>query len=225
MNRSLIVISLIAMPLLNACSPVEIRSDIKEFVASFSLADSIEAYKEAGYTSDKKTMINGVLFTEKIDFYYNVKDPENPSYEMTTTSKSGTEEEKIVKNFLEVKDGEIFYIEGEKDPVSYSQEQVVELIKPFFYKQTMYDGAYHSDGMYYGDFILEIVRELQAFVTIDTENELYCFNHSSKEDKDGVHSEIEIHYSVNKLGMLTKNISRVQNGRDYVDQEINVYKV
>ena len=213
------------MPLLNACSQVELRSDIKEFVASFSLADSIEAYKEAGYTSEKETKINGVLFTEKIDFYFNIKDWNNPEYQVTTISKNGKEDENISKKFLEVIDTKFYLNDNGVRSDEYSRLQVEELIRPFFYKDVELSGGYHSGGMYYGDLIMETVGDLQTFVTIDKENSLYQFSHVVTQEVESGSITATTIYSVNKLGMLTKNISKMESGSDYLHQEINVYSV
>ena len=77
--------------------------------------------------------------------------------------------------------------------------------------------------MYYGDLILETARDLQEFIEIDQENEWYIFYHFTKGKVEGKAASVEQYYSVNKLGMLVKNISKQVNGVNYINQEINVF--
>ena len=223
MKPRVIALPLIAMSLLSSCS-VELRSDIKEFVASFSLSEAMATYKVAGYTSVKETKKDGVKTLENITLNFNVSDPENPEYHLTTSTKIDENEAQIVEKFSQKIENKFYLYETGKDPVEYTADQIKLLVRDFFYTKTMYDGDYHSNGMYYGDFVLETARDLQGFVEIDGENELYIFRHYTEGKVDGLDSSVEQMYSVNKLGMLVKNISNQVKGDDYIKQEINVFK-
>ena len=107
--------------------------------------------------------------------------------------------------------------------MEFSIAEIENLIRDFFYTKTMYEGSYHSNGMYYGDLILETCMDLQEFIKIDQENEWYIFHHQTKGKVDGKAASVEQYYSVNKLGMLVKNISKQVNGVNYINQEINVF--
>ena len=224
MNRRIIAPTLAAMSLLASCSPVELRSDIKEFVASFSLSESMSTYVSGGYTSVKETRFDGVIRHINESLTFDMKNPENPVYEYQKSIQIGEETPEITKNFLKKIDDKIYFVEGEKEPVEYNAQQINKLFTDFFYKETLYDGAYHAQGMYYGDLLLETARELQDFITInDAKTELF-FEHNSKGRVDGKDAEVKQKYSVNKLGMLIKNNVEQHNGDDYIIQEINVFK-
>lgn len=208
--------------LLSSCAK-ELRSDIKEFVASFSLSKSMSTYKHAGYTSVKISEVDGVKTEENISLSFNTLDEENLSYNFTKKTKINDGEENIFQKFLTKNDGKYFLNETDKEPVEYSIDQINLLVQEFFYKNVMYEGTYHCNGMYYGDLILETIQELQGFVEINQEKEWYIFSHKTSGKVDGKDSSVEQYYSVNKLGMLIQNISKQSYGSDYINQEINVF--
>lgn len=225
MKRRKIVIYLITVPLLNACSKVNIRSDIKDFVASFSLTDSIATYKEAGYTSVTYTFKNNTLTTKFVELYFNIKDISKPVYSYTEKTKIGEEDEKISKKYLELIDNKIYFVEDESRREILTELGIYEIIEPFFFKSYDPSDKYHSEGMYYGDLVLKTVRDLQGYVTINEEKSLYIFDYSITQKVDAGDYKVSTYYSVNKLGMMVKNISKHELGRDYLHQEINVYNI
>ena len=208
--------------LLSSCAK-ELRSDIKEFVASFSLSESMSTYKHAGYTSVKISEVDGVKTEENISLSFNTLDEENLTYSFTKKTKINDGEENIFQKFLTKNDGKYFLNETDKEPVEYSISQINLLVQEFFYKNVMYEGTYHCNGMYYGDLILETIQELQGFVEINQEKEWYIFSHKTSGKVDGKDSSVEQYYSVNKLGMLVQNISKQSYGSNYINQEINVF--
>lgn len=208
--------------LLSSCAK-ELRSDIKEFVASFSLSESMSTYKHAGYTSVKISEVDGVKTEENISLSFNTLDEENLTYSFTKKTKINDGEENIFQKFLTKNDGKYFLNETDKEPVEYSIDQINLLVQEFFYKNVMYEGTYHCNGMYYGDLILETIQELQGFVEINQEKEWYIFSHKTSGKVDGKDSSVEQYYSVNKLGMLVQNISKQSYGSNYINQEINVF--
>lgn len=210
--------------LLSSCAK-ELRSDIKEFVASFSLSESMSTYKHAGYTSVKISEVDGVKTEENISLSFNTLDEENLTYNFTKKTKINDGEENIFQKFLTKNDGKYFLNETDKEPVEYSIDQINLLVQEFFYKNVMYEGTYHCNGMYYGDLILETIQELQGFVEINQEKEWYIFSHKTSGKVDGKDSSVEQYYSVNKLGMLIQNISKQSYGSNYINQEINVFKL
>ncbi len=211
------------MSLLSSCGQNELRSDIKEFVASFSLTESMELYKHAGYTSIKESLINGVKTSETTTLNFDISDLENISYDFKVVTKINDGNEEIKEKLITKVEEKYFLNETEKEPVEYTVDNIKLLIQDFFFTKTMYEGTYHSNGMYYGDLILETARDLQGFIEINQENQLYIFYHKTQGKVDGKDSMVEQYYSVNKHGMLVKNISNQVNGENYINQEINVF--
>ena len=223
MKLKYIAASLILMSLLSSCVKKELRSDIKDFVASFSLSDSMSTYKHAGYTNAKESFIDGVKTQENTTLEFNLLDESNPQYHLKITTKIDEGEEKKYEKLLTKNEDKFYLNETEKEPIEYSLDQVKLLVRDFFFTKTQYEGTYHSNGMYYGDLILETARDLQEFIEIDQENEWYIFYHFTKGKVEGKAASVEQYYSVNKLGMLVKNISKQVNGVNYINQEINVF--
>lgn len=222
MKLRFIATSIALMSLLSSCGK-ELRSDIKNFVTSFSLSESMSTYKHAGYTDDKETFIDGVKKKENTILSFNLLDPENPEYHLKTITKIDEGEEKTYEKFISKNEEKFYLNETEKDPIEYTIENINLLVQNFFYKSTMMEGSYHCNGMYYGDLIQETAKDLQEFVQIDEENHWYVFHHFTKGKVEGKDSSVEQYYSVNKLGMLVKNVSKQSKGNDYINEEINVF--
>ena len=121
-----------AVLLLSSCGNT-LRSDIKEFVASFSLSESMLAYKHAGYTSVKVSVIDGTKTEENIELSFNTLDEENIQYSFTKTTKINDGEENIFEKFLTKNEGQYFLNETNKNPVEYSLSDINLLIQDFFF--------------------------------------------------------------------------------------------
>ena len=203
LRKLFVVISTVT--LLASCSQNNLRSDIAEFIASFSLEDSIKAYLEAGYIETKIATENDTVTKTVLKFDFNVKDALHPQYKkVTSTFINENLEKEVVEEIKEENDKFYFYKTGEETS-EYSLKQVHSLVEKFFYQKVEYE-TIHLYGMYYGDYIKQIVTSLQSLVTIDTERDLYCYsaNRTYLNDKNIKVFE-EQSYEVNRLGMLTKN--------------------
>lgn len=203
LRKLFVVISTVS--LLASCSQNNLRSDIAEFIASFSLEDSIKAYLEAGYIETKIATENDTVTKTVLKFDFNVKDALHPQYKkVTSTFINENLDNEVVEEIKEENDKFYFYKTGEETS-EYSLEQVHSLVEKFFYQKVELE-TIHLYGMYYGDYIKQIVTSLQSLVTIDTERDLYCYaaKRTYLNDKNIKVFE-EQSYEVNRLGMLTKN--------------------
>ena len=203
LRKLFVVISTVS--LLASCSQNNLRSDIAEFIASFSLEDSIKAYLEAGYIETKIATENDTVTKTVLKFDFNVKDALHPQYKkVTSTFINENLENEVVEEIKEENEKFYFYKTGEETSL-YSLEQVHSLVEKFFYQKVELE-TIHLYGMYYGDYIKQIVTTLQSLVTIDTERDLYCYAASRTYLNDkNIKVFEEQSYEVNRLGMLTKN--------------------
>ena len=203
LRKLFVVISTVS--LLASCSQNNLRSDIAEFIASFSLEDSIKAYLEAGYIETKIATENDTVTKTVLKFDFNVKDALHPQYKkVTSTFINENLENKKLEEIKEENEKFYFYKTGEETSL-YSLEQVHSLVEKFFYQKVELE-TIHLYGMYYGDYIKQSVTTLQSLVTIDTERDLYCYAASRTYLNDkNIKVFEEQSYEVNRLGMLTKN--------------------
>ena len=190
---------------LSSCSTKpELREDIKEFVSNFSLKNAMDTYKKGGYLKEIEEIKEGKKTLERIEMEFSYLDSAHPTYTKTTTNyiddiESSKEEVEFV--VLEEK----YYISTNGELKESSLEECSELIKCFFYEKTQIEGEYHTQGMYYGDYILQVAPVLQNYITIDKDKELYLYNYETEGIQEGEKVTYEQHYSVNKLGMLVEN--------------------
>ena len=203
MKRSIMYLPLVGMMLLTSCGEREIRSDIKEFIASFSLEDSVRAYQEAGYETVTIVTRNGHQEKTVETFDFDIKDASHPQYK--TSEITYVDEEKtgeVTNRIIEENDTFYYEVNGEKNK-EMSLEECHELIRKFFYKTTMYDGSIYLRGMYYGDLVKQVVPAVQDLVKIDEEKGLYIYSAGQiKKNNDNEEVHVEQTYSVNRLGML-----------------------
>ena len=83
MNRRIIALPIVAISLLSSCSNVpDLRSDIAEFITSFSYDESTKVYLDCGYVrediSHEKT---GEVITVEESISINVKNKDNLVYD------------------------------------------------------------------------------------------------------------------------------------------------
>ena len=224
MKKKFIVLVTI-VSLLSACgkNKIELRSDIKEFIASFSLEKSMQVYAKAHY--EEKT-IHHLLKGEKdtktetlktIEFDYS--DAKSIEYLETivTTKNDVLEEEKSERIFTSQ---DKYYLEVGEKVEEISADTANNYFVKFFYTTTQNDGRYHSGGSYYGDYLTDISYVLQDYVTIDQENELYIYNYSFENA-----SKTELRkqkYSVNSIGMIVNNYKYAHNQNESVEISISL---
>lgn len=198
--KKLLFLTLPALVLTSCHTKPELRKDIKEFIAQFSLEESLEEYKSGGYTSTKVEIKEGKEQTTLITLEYSRVDENHPTYvEVTTESIDEVITSQVEVRFVEIEDEYYLSTNGELKPSSL--KEVNSLITKFFYKKVEMDGQYHIQGYYYGDYIKEVAPVLQRFVTIDQENELYVYEYSVTTNSDTVSQR----YTINKFGMLVDN--------------------
>ena len=203
MKKTIIFLSAF-LPLLTSCKTVQIRSEISEFLASFSLDESIKTYLEGGLEKISITTEEGVGIIKEVEtLSFNVKNASDPHYKKVITTYKDNE---IVDTSSEeiIKENDIFYLyEISKDKSEKNEktlEECHDLVKKFFYTQTAFEGTYHSGGYFYGDYIKQGIEYFQPYVTI--KDELYTYEYSEEtKDKYDHNLHKEIKYSVNKLGM------------------------
>lgn len=179
----------------------------------------MEEYKNIDYLESWVGYKDDVKESRNVTLNFNILDVNNPSYFYNEkTYKDDVLDSELTIRIVKENDI-LYYIENEsKTPCEYAKCQ--ELVTKFFYKTEAVGGLYHSGGMYYGDYITEMARDLQDMITIDEEKELLLFDR-----KIDTESEKLTHtYDVDKLGMLQSFEYHHKHNSDYVDQSILVTK-
>ena len=207
--------------LLSSCNKQRpLRSDIANFIASFSLQEAMNIYKETGYEDVQIMTVDGEYekTIEKLDF--NIKDEENITF--THSQIIYDEENNITSSKLETirKVGEEYIHTLDDKGDVYTINQCASLIKTFFYKSEPIEG-YHDNAIYFGDYIQSAARYLQDHVTIDLDNELYIYEYHVKNANADNYEK----YSVDKYGMLTDfylNMNNLKTGNKG-ERTISVY--
>lgn len=190
--------------LLTSCKRVNIRSDIANFIASFSLEESVRNYLEGGYTQTSITTEGEIVTKEIIEFSFNVKEATLPEYKKIKTTYINEELSKEEKEELIIKDDKYYLLDADGEH-EYTLEQCHDKVKKFFYEQESFEGTYHSGGMYRGDYILQGIEYFQPYATISEDEKLLTFDISEEAfDGEGQKYTLNSVYSVNKLGMLTE---------------------
>ena len=218
-RKSIIGLSLLPILLLASCQKKTLRSDIAEFIASFSLQDSIAEYQEAGY--EKITEVvdeeGASKEVEKVDF--NVKDDSAISYNYSY--KSYVDDVLDKENFITIttEDNKYFY-KSESEEKEITKDEVNSIVITFFYKTDDYD--YHGKGCYYGDIVNDGAYAFQDYTTIDQVNHLYVLDYELKDTS--VDAVIKQNVVVNQLGMLVSNYLKLTGENVSSVSTLNVYK-
>ena len=185
--------------LLTSCGNAKpLRSDIRKFIASFSLSKAMEEYQEVDYESHYDRFKNGEKESGNITLSFNIKDVENPIYSYDEYNyKNDVLDSEIHRSIVKEND-QLYYIENEsKTPCTISK--CTDLIKDYFYTYTEMEGVFHFGGNYMGDYLGQRARDVQDFITIDEENKLLKFDRSYEE----ISQSLDHHYVVDEYGMWT----------------------
>ena len=212
-----------AILLLVSCGTRKLRSDIDKFITSFSLENAVSNYLYAGYTSTLLEVGPEYNKKEEISLEFDVRDAAHPKYQKETKKyENDVLVSTVVEEIKEDEEGFIFSISGQDD-IRYTLEECHDTIKQFFYKVSQFDDAYHTQGMYYGDYLRQVAPGLQDYVTIDEEKGLYIMEYAKDETIQNKVTHIEQKYEVNRLGMLEKNHFFIQAGEESKTQDIAVF--
>ena len=219
-KRRIIGLSILPILLLASCKQKILRSDIANFIASFSLENSIEEYKEAGYTRTQEVIEDGVSTVIAETMSFNVKNLPTLSYSYTYL-KTVDKEEKERKFTKVTTENEKYFYESELvNKRECTLEEADQEIIKFFYEYSEYD--FHKFGCYYGDIVTESAYSFQNYTTIDEENRLYKLN------LDYFDQSINANYKqsliVNSLGMLVENSFEITAGENKSSTIWTVYK-
>lgn len=224
MKRSIIVLPLVMISLLTGCRDNRhLRSDIKQFIASFSLNEARKIYLDAGYTRTDVSEENDQIITNIESISFNIKDLENISYdyEVKRYVDGELDEEHSRHNYV-IKDmGEYYYSNGTTSPRITAERIINNYVTTFFYRDEVQ--GVHSNGMYSGDTIKNLIYDLQKYVTIDQENELFIYDVPWGDKKDAKGYDFEEHWVVNKLGMTDSCYIKQTNGIVSMETTISVY--
>lgn len=219
-KRRIIGLSILPILLLSSCKQKILRSDIADFIASFSLESSIEEYKEAGYTRVQEIIESGVKTTIREEMSFNVKNLPEISY-LYTYSKV-VDNESVEEKFTRVstENEKYFYETEEANKRECTLEEADQELIKFFYEYNEYD--FHKFGCYYGDIVKESAYSFQNYTTIDEENHLYKLN------LDYFDQSINANYKqsliVNSLGMLVENNFEIVSNENKSSTIWTVYK-
>ena len=226
MKRRLFAL-LLASTLLTSCANNGLRSDIAEFIASFSLDSCYEEYRHATYER-KMTMVEGETSTITVEvFTFDNTIGEHPQYEKSKVEYVNGQKTYNYLQYLSEEDN-IFYLNtienDHEEKVAKSLEDCHEIVKNFFFTQTEIDGSVHLRGMYYGDYIKQTATAYQNYVTIS--DDLYVFEANyNKTISEGNYVATYQKYRVNSFGMLVDNYLTQVNDEKSIITEINVQKL
>ena len=217
-------LSLLLLPisLIASCSKAELRSDIKEFISGFSLTESMEIYKKAGYHSTLESVVSNEKKNEYDEVSFDIRDDANISYTHTLTtyindSLSSSESETIV-----TEDGKYIHTRnGSSD--EYTASDCSKLVRTYFYRSEPVEG-FHDYAMYYGDYISGVALRLQSAMTVDKENNTLTLEYTINDTSND--ARVEQIIKVGSTGMLlyTKNKTTKLSTGEYVAREITTFK-
>lgn len=198
MKRRILPFTLLAVSLLS-CNQVQLRSDISVFIASFSLASSLEKYRESRYLLTITSVEGSDTIYQEDNFSFNVKDDENITYKFTSVKKKNGEVLSSINEEIKKSGDEYYYYKNDDDPIEKTVSEIKnDYIKKFFYKDSSLD--IYTQGMYIADWLKSVIVDIQDCVTIDQEKRQLTYN-KPRELKDNELDFEEI-MVVDSLGMI-----------------------
>ena len=222
MNRRFITIIIPVISLLSACAKNSLRSDIQEFIASFSIDSAVTNYHSAMYTREDISTENNITSKVVITMSINRQNQEDLAYDYTKITYEDNVEKSNVHRYV-VKNNEKYFYVTEDDSSERTKEQVNDLIDNFFYTSSK-EGIY-TGGMFMGDAFREIIPDIQDLVTIDSENKLLVYSYVNVMRDEEKEVTITQSVTLDQYGMLVKEDMQKTSDLGAYETHIEVKKV
>ena len=221
MKRRFIAIIIPVISLLTSCAKNNLRSDIVNFIASFSIDLAIENYPVASYTREDISIENDVTSKVIKKMSINRADKNDLAYDYQEFTYENEIEKSNVHRYIEKNEEKYFYV-TENDSFEKSKSQVNELIDSFFYTSST-EGIY-TGGMFMGDAFREILPEIQDLVNIDSENKLLVYSYVNLMQDENKEVKIEQTVTLDQYGMLVKEDLKKTSDLGVYETHIEVKK-
>ena len=202
MKRRFITILIPVISLLTSCARNNLRSDIIDFIASFSVDLAVEHYPSASYKRVDISVENGVTSKVITEMSMSRENDDNLAYDFTKTEMEGEEIKSSLHRYVEKNNEKYFYI-SEDGKIEKTSEQIKTLTLDFFYTSST-EGIY-TGGMFLGDAFREILPDIQDNVTIDSENKLLVYSYVNEMTDENTKVTITQTVSLDEYGMLVKD--------------------
>ena len=222
MKRRFITIIIPVISLLSACAKNSLRSDIQEFIASFSIDSAVVNYPSARYVREDISTENNVTSKVVITMAINRQNQEDLAYDYTKITYEDNVEKSNVHRYVEKNNEKYFYV-TEDDTSERTKEQVNDLIDTFFYTSSK-EGIY-TGGMFMGDAFREIIPDIQDLVTIDSENKLLVYSYVNVMRDQEKEVTINLNVTLDQYGMLVKEDMQKTSDLGVYETHIEVKKV
>ena len=222
MKRRFITIIIPVISLLGACAKNSLRSDIQEFIASFSIDSAVTNYPSARYVREDISTENNVTSKVVITMAINRQNQEDLAYDYTKITYEDNVEKSNVHRYVEKNNEKYFYV-TEDDSSERTKEQVNDLIDAFFYTSSK-EGIY-TGGMFMGDAFREIIPDIQDLVTIDSENKLLVYSYVNVMRDEEKEVTITQSVALDQYGMLVKEDMQKTSDLGVYETHIEVKKV
>ena len=221
MKRRFVAIIIPVISLLTACARSNIRSDIKEFIASFSIDLAVENYQVASYSREDISIENEVTSKIVTTMSIDRKNKDNLAYDYQTITYENNDVKNQEHRYIE-KNNEKYFYYTEEGNYEQTSEQVDSLINGFFYTSSK-EGIY-TGGMFMGDAFREILPNIQDLVTIDSENKLLVYSYVNVMNEKNKEVRIEQTVTLDEYGMLVKEDMKKTSDLGVYETHIEVKK-
>ena len=221
MKRRFITVLFSVISLLTSCGKNNLRSDIIEFIASFSIVSAKENYLTGSYERIDISEENGVINKVVTNMQMSRKDEDNLAYDYSKITYENEEVKSSLHKYVEKREDKYFFI-NEGAETEKTKEEVGFLTLEFFYTSST-EGIY-TGGMFMGDAFREILPDIQDNVKIDNENKLLVYsyvNHMVENDKEVTITQTMV---LDEFGMLVKDDMVKQSQLGKFETHIEVKK-
>ena len=221
MKRRFVAILIPVISLLTSCARNNVRSDIQEFIASFSIESALTNYQKASYSREDISLENGVTSKIKITMSIDRQNENNLAYDYQRITLEDESEKSNIHRYINKENDKYFYI-TESISEEKNKDDVNALIDTFFYTSST-EGIY-TGGMFMGDAFREIIPDIQDLVTIDNENKLLVYSYVNLMNDEDKEVRIEQTVTLDQYGMLVKEDMKKTSDLGVFETHIEVKK-
>ncbi len=168
--------------------------------ASFYLDDALDGQVQVTTYIDKTNHYYQYMNTDVSGSYFGTGDGQyNYHNQQTLTYMTDQEEVKVFKTTDSI-----------AEEIKYREEDLIQSVNNFFYQKL--ESGYHSDGVYYGDYIIANCGKFYSLFSLDTDKKELTYEVNTS-NYNSLNQEIVTmhHFVVDEYGMIISLTSKSIN--------------
>lgn len=221
MRKLYILLLALFVFILTSCKKYEIpEGPIKDFVYQLDFEKAFEHVNTGKSVITASLYVNDVLdgqvqittYIDKTNHYYQYMNTDvSGSYVGTGNGQYNYHNQQILTYMTDQEEVKVFKMtDSAEEEINYREEELIQSVNNFFYQKL--ESGYHSDGVYYGDYIIANCGKFYSLFSLDSAKKELTYEVNTS-NYNSLNQEIVSmhHFVVDEYGMIIDLTSKSIN--------------